>query len=102
MDDLDQYFFFRTKQTLQLLIGAADVPDIETINGFFEANTQSRHVAATNCIGLFNRFSEENLEPDSIKKKATDERLQRLNEMYAFYKTKLEMRGQVDLSLLQQ
>lgn len=102
LDELDQYFFFRTKRTLQLLMDAAEVPDTETINGFFNAKTQSAHVAATNCIGLFNRFSEENLDADIIKTKTDDERLRKLIEMYGLYKARLGMQNRVDFSLLQQ
>lgn len=102
MDELDQYFFFRTDKTLQLLMSAAQVETVEEINAFFNVKTQSQHAAASNLISLFNRFSEENLNPDIIKEKTDNEDLRALIEMYAFYKTKLAIENQVDFSLLQQ
>lgn len=102
MDDLDQYFFFRTRRMLNLLMEAAGIQDPRQINEFFEAQTQSRHVAATNCINLFNRFSEENLDPDKMLQKTADPQLHALIEMYACYKAQLSIQNRVDFSILQQ
>lgn len=102
MDELDQYFFFRTKKTLRLLMDAARIESIEEINAFFDAQTASQHVATSNCISLFNRFSEENLDPDAMLSKTQDPRLRALIEMYACYKTQLSFQNRADFSLLQQ
>src|SRR5262249_35678336 len=103
IDALDQYFFFRTSQTFKVLMEAAGVSTVEEINAYFGIkNNPSEHLAVTNCIELFNRFSEENLDPDVIREKTTDESLRQLIEMYAYYKAKLSHQNQVDFSLLQQ
>ncbi len=63
----------------------------------------SRHQAVTNVIKLFNRFSEENLDPNQVK--SSDETLQRLLKMYDYYcrsHHKSEKIQTVDFSLLQQ
>ncbi len=102
MDELDQYFYFRTAKKFRLLMDVAGFNDAGAVNAFFGAPTQSVHVATTNCISLFNRFSEENLDPDHIKAKTSDDDLQKLIEMYAYYKSSLVIKNQVDFSLLQQ
>ena len=71
------------------------------INTYFSGRDfYSRHVAATNIISIFNRFSERTL----IYQKSKDETLQRMLKMYLFCKEshqqdKIET---VDFSLLQQ
>ena len=102
LDDHDQYFFVRTSKTFGVLMDAARVSNTAEVNSFFKSTSSSPFVAVTNCIALFNRFSEENLEPVVIRSRTTDERLLGLIDMYACYKKMLVEGNKVDFSLLQQ
>jgi len=60
------------------------------INDFFdESRSTSRHNAATNCIRLFNRFSEECLDPRRIRKIARNPTLRKLVDLYGEYRESL-------------
>lgn len=114
LDSLAQYFKIYRKAFWRELLNAGrylKTDDVEKdeeqaqreINTYFTGRDfYSRHVAATNIIGIFNRFSEENLDVSKVKTK--DETLQRILKMYTFYKEshqqdKIET---TDFSLLQQ
>lgn len=110
MDELDQYFFlYHTRVWAELLqVGGFDDVDEGNVavNEFIEgSDSLSRHEAVSNCIALFNRFSEECLDPAQARKKTRDDDIRRFLDMYEFYLKRLaEFRpfGHVDLSLLQQ
>lgn len=106
MDELGQYFYFSTKKKLNILMTVAGIEDVAMINKFFSGQeSASRHQAIKNCITLFNRLSEECIDPDQAHLKTTDEPLKLLIEMYANYKVGLSLVGnypEVDFSLLQQ
>jgi DNA helicase II / ATP-dependent DNA helicase PcrA len=110
LDELDQYFLLGNTRNLKVLMDAARVESIEAVNKFFgdtfnNAGSSSKHKAVVNLMSLFNRFSEEQLDPDTIKARTGDPMLQQLIEMYAVYKLRLSGLGrqkQVDFSLLQQ
>lgn len=107
LDDLGQYFYFSTKKKLDLLMSVAKIKDIESINTFFDEKrpSSSRHQAIRNCITLFNRLSEECIDPDKVESRIGDENLKLLMEMYANYKVRLSLVGnypETDFSLLQQ
>lgn len=107
LDDLGQYFYFSTKKKLKLLMSVAGIEDIETINKFFDEKrpSASRHQAIMNCITLFNRLSEECIDPDKVASRITDDTLKLLMEMYASYRVKLSLANEypeTDFSLLQQ
>lgn len=73
------------------------------INLYFSGKDYySRHLAATNLIAVFNRFSEENLDPKQCT--TNDEVLERILMMYQFYceSHNDEKVKTVDFSLLQQ
>lgn len=108
MDSLSQYFKIYNKYFWQELWTAGGYKDEETAH---HAITQylmgkeinSRHVAVTECIALFNRFSEENINPTNIK--TSDACLKALLKMYQYYINSLQLNAytkQVDFSLLQQ
>src|SRR5690606_14130105 len=107
MDALSQYFklYNRTCWTnLCVDAGFADENAANTeINQYFTRfASQSRHNAVTQTIGLFIRFSEENLQP--AKCKTSDATLTRLLQMYQLYLDDLNVHPlikQVDFSLLQ-
>jgi DNA helicase-2/ATP-dependent DNA helicase PcrA len=74
--------------------------EINSYLGGFDS--YSRHNAVTNIINLFNRFSEENIDPVSVKTK--NEVLEKILKMYDYY-SKSHLKDKiktVDFSLLQQ
>lgn len=108
MDALSQYFKVYNKKFWQELWTAGGFTDEESahhaITGYFLGKEyNSRHLAVTECIALFNRFSEENLDPSKIK--TTDNTLKSLLKMYQYYIDSLQLNEytkEVDFSLLQQ
>ena len=110
MDELGQYFFVYRRAFWDSLCVAAGFTDgdkgIQEVNRFFgnvfsdeHEPSKSRHRAAVALIALFNRFSEEYLDPATCE--ATDETLAMLLKMYAAYMEKLDIEKKVDFSLLQ-
>ncbi len=108
-DELKQYFHLYNRRFWNELLEVAGFPDEETaqrvINKYLEnKNVYSRHEAVSNCIKLFNRFSEECLDPMHMEHKGEPE-LQALLKMYQHYLHSLNHNPRVpiaDLSLLQQ
>ncbi|MGG6242872.1 UvrD-helicase domain-containing protein [Nodosilinea sp. AN01ver1] len=108
MDSLGQYFYASDRRFWDTAIAAVDLGDNanEVITDYFKGRaSQSRHAAVVECINLFNRFSEENLEPAEIRKRTDDAILKGLIDLYAYYKQSLGLDSRtpkVDFSLLQQ
>jgi len=114
LDSLGQYFKIYRRSYWRELLNAGGYlvsdnieDDEETaqreINIYFTGdNFYSRHYAVTNIISIFNRFSEENMDPKY--QQTGDEALARILKMYAFYckSHKGEKIDTVDFSLLQQ
>ena len=112
LDALSQYFkiYNKTFWTQLCLEGGFDNETFANseINGYFGNSSreygpsQSRHSAVTEIIGLFNRFSEECINPDACHTR--DITLKKLLKMYRFYLNELNRNPrikQVDFSLLQ-
>ncbi len=108
MDELAQYFFVYRRAFWDSLCIAAGFTDgdegIQEVNLFFGKLYQgkpvkSRHKAAVELIGLFNRFSEEYLDPTACT--TTNKILKKLLKMYRAYMEKLDNEKKVDFSLLQ-
>jgi len=108
MDELGQYFFVYRRAFWDSLCISAGFSDgdegIQEVNRFFKNIPQgepskSRHKAAIAIISLFNRFSEEYLDPNNCKTK--DETLAKILKMYSTYMKKLDDEKKVDFSLLQ-
>lgn len=112
MDALSQYFkIYNNRYWTELCLkgGFSDETiAITEINGYFGDSTfqfgpkQSRHLAASSIISLFNRFSEESIDPDNCKTK--DKTLSKMLKMYRAYLDDLNSHPvikQVDFSLLQ-
>lgn len=107
MDELSQYFKIYNRFFWQKLWEAAGLKDEDTanrvINKYFSGyESQSRHNAATRIIEVFNRFSEESLNPDEVK--TGDAVLTCILKMYRTYLDDLNSNPlikQVDFSLLQ-
>lgn len=110
MDELDQYFFLYDPRVWNEILKAGGFDDQDkgnvSINEFIaNSDSSSRHVAVSNCIALFNRFSEECLDPAEARRKTRNPEIRRFLDMYEFYLERLaefKPAGQVDLSLLQQ
>jgi len=115
MDELSQYFKIYGRAFWTSLCLGAGFSKMETaieeINAFFgnvtkSGASQSRHLAVTSVIALFNRLSEESLDPAQclIDKVNVDnkETLSKLIEMYRLYLEELNRKpAHVDFSLLQ-
>lgn len=97
-DELDQYFFLLTNWN-ELVDTAAFGPDANrTINKFLTGkNSNSRHGAVAAVISLFNRLSEECIDPERGLRLTRDPVLKPLLRMYAAYTAK----NLTDLSRLQ-
>jgi DNA helicase-2/ATP-dependent DNA helicase PcrA len=106
LDELGQYFFLSSNQFWRDATAALGLPEdiFETINIYFGKKSSSKHNAVTNCIALFNRFSEEKISPHAAEAKAGDEILEMLARIYGYYLERLGDGGRqrVDFSLLQQ
>lgn len=114
LDSLAQYFKIYRRAFWRQLLNAGgylvsdNIEEDEEfaqreINTFFIGKDYySRHLAATNVISLFNRFSEENLNPNEFT--VDDEVLNKLLKMYDFYCNSHigDKIDTVDFSLLQQ
>lgn len=115
LDELSQYLFLYNKNNWIDLISVGGFKNeteaqreinfyLEGKSKTLEKTSSSRHDAVVNSIKLFNRFSEEHVQPDKIKTK--EPVLKGLVKMYAKYLAMLRTQNKrvntVDLSLLQQ
>lgn len=108
LDDLDQYLHLSRRRTWNALLAAAgfDQDAAAEINGWFDPGhpSESRHVALTNCLSLFNRFSEECLHSAEVLERTADPIFRKLLLLYAEYRHSLETEElrTTDFALLQQ
>lgn len=108
LDELSQYLFVRKKRHWKEILRAAGFTNngIEQINEFFSGRpSHSQHAAVMACINLFNRFSEECLDPEVAYQRATNPMLQSLLRAYQRYRELLQPTGgpqYTDFALLQQ
>lgn len=114
LDELSQYFkVYNRVYWIEMLTAAGYHPGVdseaeqqaaqEQINAWFGHKAYSRHVAVVNVIRLFNRFSEENLDPTGVK--TEDDVLKKLLKMYEFYQQshwRTEQIQTADFSRIQQ
>jgi DNA helicase-2/ATP-dependent DNA helicase PcrA len=106
LDALDQYFELASgsfwREAKERLGFEGDVPALrEVLSGHFEPPVSaSRHKAVVNLQSVFNRLSEENLDPADLLDHAPDE-IAPLFRLYGLYRERLGGK-RVDLSLLQQ
>lgn len=103
LDELSQYLKIYDKSYWKELIAAGGFPGGDEANRAITAylngkETISRHSAVAECIALFNRFSEESIDPGKVKTK--DKTLSSLLKMYDYYQNSMAL--EVDLSFLQQ
>lgn len=110
MDQLEQYFFIKKRRIWDRMLAAAQIEVIE-INAFFQKKPPdypNRHRAIQGCINLFNRFSEERIDPVEARSSVDEsETLYRLLRMYQEYLLCLEEEGgsstsASDFSLIQE
>jgi DNA helicase-2/ATP-dependent DNA helicase PcrA len=105
IDELDQYLHLHRRRTwreLTALSGFASDPE-PVINSVFGFASLSRHQAVSNCIALFNRLSEECVDPTWGETQADDPAFRNLLRMYGHYQQSLAAGGLVrtDFALLQ-
>ncbi len=113
LDELDQYLWLaraRVWRDLTEQAGFEMDSATEQVNAFFGNTFQgngssSRYQAVTSCLQLFNRLSEECVEPEVAIERTSDPILQMLLRLYGLYRQRLTSEGTspaTDLSLLQQ
>ena len=107
LDELDQYFHLHNNRFWNNAKASLDLPEdiFQQINQYMSGrNSQSKHKAVENCIRLFNRFSEENLDVSMIEQSDCDDELKYMAQIYRSYldSLKADNRCYVDFSLLQQ
>jgi DNA helicase-2/ATP-dependent DNA helicase PcrA len=107
LDALSQYLMLNRNKAWQELVDPIGWHDANAeINNYFDPNkpSSSRHHAVSNCINLFNRFSEECVDPAEARKQAGDSDLAKLIDLYEKYCGSLEQEqpALTDFSLLQQ
>ena len=71
MDDLGQYFHLSKNRTWQGILAQAGLGEDgnTSINDIFGYPSMSKHVAVNNCRSVFNRFSEECIDPSAALQK---------------------------------
>jgi len=121
LDELSQYFHLSRNRNWGKIIESSGLKDDahQTINAIWDSKypSMSKHVAVVNCMSIFNRFSEECIEPDQVSKlikKAKEyyqefdlstEQIDLLTNLYKAYRDSLELDGGIrltDFALLQQ
>lgn len=108
LDDLDQYFHVFQQRGWQALTEGLDLGDDpnRAINQLFDAGwSSSRHKAASSVLALFNRISEECLDPRALQQGTSEPTLAALANAYERYLATLNVTGQpplTDFALLQQ
>jgi len=105
MDALQQYLFIYDKRRWDVLTraGGWDSGANQAVNSIFHegSSSMSRHAAVTECIALFNRLSEELIEPEKVLPRLSRNRIRPLVKMYARYRELLAEENRCDLSLVQ-
>jgi DNA helicase-2/ATP-dependent DNA helicase PcrA len=106
MDELAQYLYLSRNRNWNTFLSelgwkGANMAISQLFDGF---ESQSRHRAASSCISLFNRLSEECLDPRKIRQKAHNPTLRKLIDFYSLYREGLEEQQPplTDFALLQQ
>jgi len=123
LDELGQYFHTsrnRNWQAITQKAGLDEDPNI-SINSIWEIPSVSKHLAVTNCLAIFNRFSEECIDPKSAlglldsedpdflaymdHYKLETQQIMLLLKLYEAYRESLQIKPNVhntDFALLQQ
>src|SRR3989338_546529 len=83
LDELGQYFHLYSPRNWSKIIEAAKFSDPEAANRMVsktigDREIGSRHVAVTHCISLFNRLSEECVDPAQAKRKVRNRDVRKL------------------------
>jgi len=108
LDEIDQYLYLYKRvrwRDLTNCVGLGDDANEYINEYFFGKGSKSKHSAVTNCIALFNRLSEEHLNPDLAINDTADPDLKTLLSLYGEYLKSLtepSPTGTADLSLIQQ
>ncbi|MEI7989502.1 MAG: ATP-dependent helicase [Chloroflexota bacterium] len=123
LDELGQYFHLsRNRHWAAITQGAGlDENANEMINSIWESQSQSKHQAINNCRTIFNRFSEECINPEQALARLekadpaieehyqhfglTSQQVALLLRLYAAYQNSLQVNPQIrltDFALLQQ
>lgn len=107
LDALDQFFHIHNNRNWSAFTHAVGFTNDanSAINTLFGNRSASKHVAVSNCIGLFNRLSEERIDPTSVlQQNNNDVSLEILLQLYEQYKLSLETENRIkitDFALLQ-
>lgn len=106
LDALQQYFYVKSKKVWPILLETADITELE-IQQIFTPGSEyaNKHKSISYAISLFNRFSEEELDPEPlIQGDNTNPAERKILVMYKKYIELLNEGGiaRCDFSLLQQ
>ncbi len=107
LDELDQYLHLSRRRYWTELASAAGFEDSAEaeINHFLSGTpSQSRHTAVSNVIALFNRLSEECIDPAQVARRERNPTFKKLLQMYGLYRDGLgnpEPVARTDFALLQ-
>lgn len=119
LDELGQYFHLSRNRTWGAVTQSAHLTEDPNlaVNSVFGAPSQSKHVAVVNALAVFNRFSEEIIDPVQAAKRLptsektyqalgyTPEQIQLVLDLYAGYRESLQLDPNLrvtDFALLQQ
>jgi DNA helicase-2/ATP-dependent DNA helicase PcrA len=107
MDELAQYFHIHKKPQWDKLMSVVALENgaQEFLRNVFEARSASRHPCALNCLSLFNRLSEECLDPVNALKCCQADPMTVLLKLYSAYLDSLNEEprlSKTDFALLQQ
>ena len=106
MDELAQYLFAHKTSHWQQICACLGANANQTINAIIgERPSNSRHNAVSNLLSAFNRFSEECLTPDEIRRLSPSQEITMLADTYEIYRKMLEedtRAKRTDFALLQQ
>jgi len=108
LDELAQYFYvYKNRMWAELtqVAGLEDQANLKISSLFGGNGSLSKYLAVTNSLTLFNRLSEECIDPQVAMQQTPEPTLKAMLEMYAIYERSLgSARGTAltDFSLLQQ
>lgn len=106
MDALSQYFHLHDRarwNELSAVTGLSGRELSEWLRGVFNSRSSSRHQSVVDCLSVFNRFSEELVDPLTAQHRCGDENLSRLLRFYTAYRDSLneQTSPRTDFALLQ-
>lgn len=106
LDGLAQYFHLHKRARWNELSALTELEGrelLEWLKALFKSRSMSRHQSVSDCLSVFNRFSEELVDPRAALRRCQDADLARLLRFYAAYRDSLDEQAlpRTDFALLQ-